>query len=217
MKTARTFPPDPESITAARRFVLAAMGAAPRDLRDVVSVMVSELAMNAVQHARTPFEVTVEVTGPTLRVEVTDSGGGTAEAQPPPPATSLHGRGLFIVDQLSDAWGVNPTALGPSKSVWFTIALTAAADSSPGQSAVTDLVASAWPGPAGGGVDAAGDLGGGAQVGDGVAGNEGPAPFPVLRGPVLRQVRVGVGGRQRCRGVVLRPGPADLDCVRRSS
>lgn len=190
MKTTRTFPPDPESITAARRFVLAAMGAATRDLRDVVSVMVSELAMNAVQHARTPFEVTVEVTGRTLRVEVTDSGGGTAQAQPLPPATSLHGRGLFIVEQLSDAWGA--TSLGASKSVWFTITLTTAADGSPRQSAVSDLVAPAW---AGGGVDPAGDLDGMAQVGDGPAGNDGPAPFPVLRAPVLLQVRVRVGER----------------------
>lgn len=102
MKTTRTFPPDVESITGARRFVLAAIGVATRDLRDVVSVMVSELAMNAVQHGRTPFEVTVEVISPTLRVEVTDSGGGTARAQPLPVATSPRGRGLFIVDQLSD-------------------------------------------------------------------------------------------------------------------
>jgi anti-sigma regulatory factor (Ser/Thr protein kinase) len=194
MKTARTFPPDPESITAARRFVLAAMGAATRDLRDVVSVLVSELAMNAVQHARTPFEVTVEVTGRTLRVEVTDSGGGTAQARPLPPATSLHGRGLFIVDQLSDAWGA--TSLGAGKSVWFTITLTTAADSAPRRSAASDLAApAAWPGRAGGGVDPAGDLDGMAQVGDGPAGNEGPAPFPVLRAPVLLQVRVGVGER----------------------
>jgi anti-sigma regulatory factor (Ser/Thr protein kinase) len=194
MKTARTFPPDPESITAARRFVLAAMGAATRDLRDVVSVLVSELAMNAVQHARTPFEVTVEVTGRTLRVEVTDSGGGTAQARPLPPATSLHGRGLFIVDQLSDAWGA--TSLGAGKSVWFTITLTTAADSAPRRSAVSDLAGpAAWPGRAGGGVDPAGDLDGMAQVGDGPAGNEGPAPFPVLRAPVLLQVRVGVGER----------------------
>src|SRR5580698_10602469 len=50
----------------------------------------------------------------------------------------------------------------------------------------------AWPGPGGGGVDAVGDLDGEAQVGN-VAWNEGPAPFAVLRGPVLLQVRVGVG------------------------
>src|SRR5580693_6954340 len=81
---------------------------------------------------------------------------------------------------------------------------TKAADRSPRQSAVSlpgcaglawsGLAWSglAWPGPAGGGVDAVGDLDGEAQVGN-VAWNEGPAPFAVLRGPVLLQVRVGVG------------------------
>lgn len=138
MKTARTFPPDAESITGARRFVLAAIGAITQDQRDVVSVLVSELAMNAVQHARTPFEVTVQVTGRMLRVEVADSGGGTAEAQPLPPATSPHGRGLFIVDRLSDAWGVSPARLGHSKNIWFTIDLSATTDRFHRQSAATE-------------------------------------------------------------------------------
>jgi ribosomal protein L32 len=35
---------------------------------------------NAVQHARTRFQVTAEITGGSLRVEVTDSGGGTPAA-----------------------------------------------------------------------------------------------------------------------------------------
>jgi anti-sigma regulatory factor (Ser/Thr protein kinase) len=116
MKIARTFPPDMVSITAARRFVLAAMGAVTRDQRDVVSVLVSELAMNAVEHARTPFEVTAEVIGRTLRVEVTDSDDGTAEAQQLPPVSSLHGRGLFIVARLSDAWGVTPSPWAPARA-----------------------------------------------------------------------------------------------------
>jgi anti-sigma regulatory factor (Ser/Thr protein kinase) len=138
MKAARTFPPAVDSIPDARRFVLAALGAVTQDLRDAVSVLVSELAMNAVQHARTPFEVTVEVTGRVLRVQVTDSGGGTAEAQPLPPATSPHGRGLFLVDRLADAWGVSPDRPGPSKSVWFTIDLSAPTGSFPRQSAATE-------------------------------------------------------------------------------
>src|ERR1700733_4070631 len=138
MKTVRAFPPDVDSIPEARRFVLAAIGAVTQDLRDAVSVMVSELAMNAVQHARTPFEVTVEVTGRVLRVEVADSGGGTAQAQPLPPATSPHGRGLFIVDRLSDAWGVSPTPPGVSKNIWFTIELNAATESFHRQAAATE-------------------------------------------------------------------------------
>jgi anti-sigma regulatory factor (Ser/Thr protein kinase) len=128
VKTARTFVPDANSIPAARRFVLTAIGSVPAEQRDAVSVMVSELAMNAVEHARTPFQVTVEITGGSLRVEVTDSGGGTPAAQPRPDPTSLSGRGLFIVGRLSDAWGATSSA-GSATSVWFTLTLDAAADS----------------------------------------------------------------------------------------
>jgi anti-sigma regulatory factor (Ser/Thr protein kinase) len=119
----RSFAPDAASIRAARRFVLAAVVDAVPDLRDAISVMVSELAMNAVQYARTPFVVSIELTGDSLRVEVTDSGGGSPEAQPLPPASSPHGRGLFLVDRLADEWGVSPAADGPERTVWFRVAM----------------------------------------------------------------------------------------------
>src|ERR1700729_1917641 len=57
------------------------------------------------------------------------------------------------------------------------------------------LIALAWPSRTGGGVDSLGDLDGGAKVGYGLAGNEGPAPFSVLITPALFQLRVGVGER----------------------
>jgi anti-sigma regulatory factor (Ser/Thr protein kinase) len=122
----RSFTPDPASIRAARRFVLDAVGDAGQELRDAISVMVSELAMNAVQYARTAFDVRMDLTEESLRVEVSDSGGGTPEVQPPPPASSPHGRGLFIVDQLSDEWGVIPAGDGAEKSVWFRISMRGA-------------------------------------------------------------------------------------------
>jgi anti-sigma regulatory factor (Ser/Thr protein kinase) len=137
VKTAQTFPPDANSIPAARRFVLAAVGAMAARPRDAVAVMVSELAMNAVEHARTRFRVTVELTGRLLRVEVTDSGGGTPAAQPQPDATSLRGRGLFLLDQLCDAWGTRSSA-GSATTVWFTLALGPAPESAAGQSASTE-------------------------------------------------------------------------------
>jgi len=90
---------------------------------DAIAVMTSELAMNAVQYARAEFTVTVEITGGTLRVEVTDSAPGTPEPGPLPPARSLHGRGLFIVGQLSDTWGITPSPAGLGKTVWFQTAL----------------------------------------------------------------------------------------------
>lgn len=137
MKTAHMFALDVNSIPAARRFVLAAIGPATAEQRDAVSVMVSELAMNAVEHARTRFQVTVEITGGSLRVEVTDSGGGTAVAPSPPDAASLRGRGLFIVDRLSDAWGIRSSS-GSTKSVWFTITLDDVTGSAARQSASTE-------------------------------------------------------------------------------
>ena len=71
-----------------------------------------------------------------LRVEVTDSGGGTPVARPLPDAASLHGRGLFIVGKLSDAWGSSPP--GPATSVWFTVTLNTAAGSAVSQPASTE-------------------------------------------------------------------------------
>jgi anti-sigma regulatory factor (Ser/Thr protein kinase) len=118
----RSFSPDPASIRAARRFVLAAAGDVPPGLRDEISVMVSELAMNAVQYARTAFVVSVKVTGDSLLVKVTDSGGGNPQAQPLPPASSPHGRGLFLVGRLAGEWGVSPAAGGPERTVWFRVA-----------------------------------------------------------------------------------------------
>lgn len=132
MITGRSFAPDVASIRAARRFVLDAVGDAASEQRDAISVMVSELAMNAVQYAHTTFDVRMELTGGSLRVEVTDSGGGIPEIQPLPPATSPHGRGLFIVARLSDEWGIIPPAGGAQKGVWFRVALRGGPGAGPG-------------------------------------------------------------------------------------
>ena len=123
MSIDRSFAPDAASIRAARRFVLAAADGATPELRDAISGMVSELAMNAVQYACTTFVVSVDLTGDSLHVAVTDSGGGSPEAQPLPPASSPHGRGLFLVDRLADEWGVSPAADGPERTVWFRVVM----------------------------------------------------------------------------------------------
>ena len=123
MRTARTFSPEVASIRAARQFVLDAAGQVAKDTGDAISVMVSELAMNAVQYAATDFDVLVEISGGQIRVEVSDAGGGEPVPGPVPPLSSPHGRGLILVGKLADAWGVLPAPGAPGKSVWFTIAV----------------------------------------------------------------------------------------------
>ncbi|HET9080912.1 MAG TPA: ATP-binding protein [Trebonia sp.] len=127
MTTSRSFPSEPASTRSARHFVLNALGDLPSEVRDAVAIMVGELAMNAVEHACTDFQVTVELADGTVRVTVTDSGGSQPAAGPMPPAGSLRGRGLPIVHSLADDWGVVPSSHGPGKTIWFEIAVSSPA------------------------------------------------------------------------------------------
>lgn len=90
--------------------------------------MVSELATNAVQHARSDFEVTITSARGGICAEVSDTGGGHPAARHATPAQET-GRGLKIVAALADSWGVSPRATG--KAVWFAINLQTASASSP--------------------------------------------------------------------------------------
>jgi anti-sigma regulatory factor (Ser/Thr protein kinase) len=103
------------SVGGARRFVTALVGDRPDG--PVAALLVSELAANAVVHARTPFEVSVSLGPAGVHVEV-------ADGNPVEPAPRLltepwdeAGRGLFLVARLAFAWGSKPTADG--KVVWF--------------------------------------------------------------------------------------------------
>ncbi|MGO9456976.1 MAG: ATP-binding protein [Acidimicrobiales bacterium] len=122
MMVRRRYAADPKSVMEARRFVLAQLPDAGAELRDAVSLMVSELATNAVLHARTEFVVCLERTEEWLRVEVIDRGSEMPRRQPLPPPTAEHGRGLRIVSELSDRWGIDGADDEPGKTVWFQIA-----------------------------------------------------------------------------------------------
>jgi anti-sigma regulatory factor (Ser/Thr protein kinase) len=94
-------------------------------------VLTSELATNAVLHARTPFEVSVTVTDDVVLVCVADRMTG----QPRSPVQSdgsEDGRGMVLVRSLADEWGVSP-ALGPvGKAVWFLFRRGTAEDQAAG-------------------------------------------------------------------------------------
>ncbi len=119
MNQTRGFPSEPESVSAARRFATGVLADTPSGVRDAVELMVSELATNCVRHADTAFDVTVDRKHEHVRVEVIDRGGGTPAMRSPGPDDPT-GRGLQIVNILSETWGVeHRTAAG--KTVWFVI------------------------------------------------------------------------------------------------
>ncbi|MFJ8648428.1 ATP-binding protein [Streptomyces sp. NPDC093546] len=88
---------------------------------DAAELLTSELVTNALIHTRHGAVVTATVhPGSVLRVEVRDFDGA-----PPLPHISVaddstHGRGLFLVQALADAWGVRGHGMG--KTVWFELA-----------------------------------------------------------------------------------------------
>ena len=93
------------------------------ELSDTVVLLTSELATNAVLHARTAFAVVVTHAHAELRVDVLDgSVVGPRERRPSP--TAATGRGVGMVATLADAWGPTPELelQGFAKGVYFTVA-----------------------------------------------------------------------------------------------
>jgi anti-sigma regulatory factor (Ser/Thr protein kinase) len=115
----RTFPAIPQSVHAARRFATDTLRGNPAAALEAIELMVSELATNCIRHERASFHITILGTTREIRIEVTDAGTGTPMMRSPGP-DEPSGRGLQIVDMLSERWGV--VREQPSgKTVWFTV------------------------------------------------------------------------------------------------
>lgn len=128
MRQTHTFPNEAASVTAARKFVKAALQDVPPDTLQAVELMVSELATNCVRHTDDGFQISVQQGADEIRVEASDRGGGEPQLRSPGP-TDPHGRGLRIVDALSGAWGVD-IGPGQEKLVWFEVPARAQAEES---------------------------------------------------------------------------------------
>jgi anti-sigma regulatory factor (Ser/Thr protein kinase) len=84
-------------------------------LAEDAMIVVSELATNAVRHAGSGLAVTLSSTPVGVRITVTDSSGQLPAVHRAAPAEG-GGRGLHLVDQLANRWGVAPGPAG--KTVW---------------------------------------------------------------------------------------------------
>ena len=81
----------------------------------------SELTTNALLHAGTPAEVRIDLSAERLLVSVADTGTRGSVTRAHTDALSSRGRGLGLIEELSDSWGTDPTVRG--STVWFEILL----------------------------------------------------------------------------------------------
>jgi anti-sigma regulatory factor (Ser/Thr protein kinase) len=128
------YPADRSAVAQARRFVRETLiGWGAEDAIDDAVLLTSELATNAVIHARTPFEVVCRASGGSVQVEVVD--GDTSRVLPAPgkgdDPDRISGRGLLMPVMLAAEWGVSYA--GTSKTVWFRLGTRAAPVLSPGR------------------------------------------------------------------------------------
>lgn len=113
------FPATPASAAAARQFVESVLAGTELDhVAYTATMLVSELATNAILHTGTPLEVVVIPDGPRLRIEVHD---GSAEMAVRRHYSTMSGtgRGLMLVERMAAEWGCDRTADG--KVVWFEL------------------------------------------------------------------------------------------------
>lgn len=119
-----TLPPLAKSPSEARAFVAERLAEWGVEDDGDVSLAVSELVTNGLLHARTPMtlSVSLEDDGKVVRIQVTDG----SVAPPRGRRFTLEsgtGRGLRLLDSLSEEWGVVPREGG--KTVWCRIRLGA--------------------------------------------------------------------------------------------
>ena len=116
---------EPASVGQARRFARQNLLAWElEELIDPVCLLTSELATNAVLHARTAYAVIMTRGEGVLRVDVLDDSPVTPERRRNS-ALAATGRGVALVETLATDWGATDEAglAGFVKGVWFSLRL----------------------------------------------------------------------------------------------
>lgn len=112
----RSFPPERDSVRAARHWVTRLFGQGPDDaLASDAAIVATELAANAVLHARSGFTLTVSRSAAAVRIAVRD-GDPVIPRNGSTPFDVKPGHGLSVVSQLASGWAVEPRPDG--KVVW---------------------------------------------------------------------------------------------------
>lgn len=89
------------------------------DACDTAALLLTELVTNAARHVGGVMHLELGVDRDTVRVAVLDDSSARPCAAALPDWDSESGRGLFLVEALSDRWGSD--ALPEGKRVWFEL------------------------------------------------------------------------------------------------
>jgi anti-anti-sigma regulatory factor len=109
--------PVPDACRQVRHLVTAACEAWRRsEPAEVATLIATELVANVVRHARTTMEFTLGLRDGRLTMSVRDGSRRMPKPVGAAPVSSPGGRGLWLVRDLSEAWGVLPVTDG--KVVW---------------------------------------------------------------------------------------------------
>ena len=129
----RGFPATPEAPRLARAFVVETLrGWGQGDVVDDATLVVSELATNAVVHVGLDFTVTLSSEGNTVRIGVADSSRDSPKRRDSGLATP-GGHGLHLVDAIARRCGYDEVDGG--KVVWAELAIPDAASDADASSA----------------------------------------------------------------------------------
>ncbi|MGC4759665.1 SpoIIE family protein phosphatase [Micromonospora trifolii] len=91
----------------------------PESVIGAAVLCTSELTTNALLHAGTAARVEIDLSAERLLVSVADSGTRGTVTRARTDTLSSRGRGLGLIEELSDAWGTDPSVRG--STVWFEI------------------------------------------------------------------------------------------------
>jgi anti-sigma regulatory factor (Ser/Thr protein kinase) len=118
--TEARYPAELSSVPEARHWLVEQFeGELSPEILAVAALLTSELATNAVLHARSPFALGAGRTDLGVRVEVRDGDTTSPVMAAPPDNPRIGGWGLRIVDELASRWGVVKEPDG--KRVWFEL------------------------------------------------------------------------------------------------
>jgi len=117
----RCFPGRPDQVAWARDFTRRTVGPCP--VINEAILLVSELATNALEHTATGFgghfDVTILSGETSLIIGVTDNGSEKAPVPGPLDPEAESGRGLGLVELISERWGHCGGRHG--RTVWFEL------------------------------------------------------------------------------------------------